>query len=111
MKIINVTFFAKRLVSIVALAAAAGGVQAVSAAELASDHGAGPGAAAARSVERDPFTDGARSGERDVYTDGAACRWHRAIRRGPGSRVSASPTRGSDAAADSAADARPHQQP
>ncbi len=105
MKIINVTIFAKRLVSIVALLAAAGGVQTVSAAELASDHGAGPSAAAARSVERDPFTDGARSGERDVYTDGAryvdgTARFVAGLDR---VGVSASPTRGSDAAAASAA--------
>ncbi|MCY0855224.1 hypothetical protein [Cupriavidus sp. D39] len=71
MRIINVATFTKRFVSIVALAAAAGGVQAVSAADLASGHGYGPGAAAARIGERDPFTDGARIDKRDVYTDGA----------------------------------------
>ncbi|MFJ1253945.1 hypothetical protein [Cupriavidus sp. CuC1] len=71
MRIINVATFTKRFVSIVALAAAAGGVQAVSAADLASAHGYGPGAAAARIGERDPFIDGARKGERDPFTDGA----------------------------------------
>ena len=105
MKIINVATFAKRLVPIIALAAAAGGAQAVSAASLASDHGSGPSAAAARSVARDPFTDGARIGERDVYTDGAryvdgTARFVAGLDR---AGVSASPARSSDAAADRAA--------
>jgi hypothetical protein len=72
------TIFAKRLLTVIAFAAAAGAAQVATAAGIHDRDAFTDGARAvepyldgASTGERNPFTDGARTGERSIFTDGA----------------------------------------
>jgi hypothetical protein len=65
------TSIVKHLVSVLALAAAAGAAQAAFDPGRVAGQGRDLGTAARHIGERDPFTQGARAGERDPFTEGA----------------------------------------
>ncbi|WP_454738026.1 hypothetical protein [Cupriavidus necator] len=66
---------ARHVAAAIAIAAAFGAAQSASAAVRPGDHDVG-GITAARSADRDAFTDGARTGERNPFTDGARIGMH-----------------------------------